>query len=992
MFLKSRCFVIFSVLGWLSAVLCCPVFGADWKVLPGHVPRETSTLTASGRVAATNQLRLAIGVPLRDPAGLDEFLAQLYDPASTNYHRFLTPEQFADRFGPTAADYESVQVFARSNGLTVTGTHGNRLVLDVVGSAAAVEKTLRISLLTFQHPTEGRQCFAPDTEPTVPAGIPVADVQGLSDFHRPHPKVKRMDAASLAPRSGTAPDSSGSYFGDDFRNAYLPGTPLTGAGQMVGLLQFDGFYANDIAAYARAAGGGRTNIVIQTVLTDSYNGTPTSSGNIEVSLDIEMAMAMAPGLSKIVVFEADPNTGNPNTILSAMLTNTAIKQFSCSWGWGGGPSTTTDNLFKNMATAGQSFFNASGDSDAFTAGATSVNGVDNTSIANAPSSSPYIMQVGGTTLVTTNGGAYQSESVWNRGGGTGSSGGISSYYSLPGWQTNISSLAARGGSTSFRNIPDVALTAENIYVVYGGSAGGTDGVGGTSCAAPLWAGYMALLNQQAAANGVPSAGFINPAIYRIAATADYTNCFYDTTVGNNTWSSSPSLFYATNGYDLCTGLGAPGPGLIAALASPNDTLAILPAEGFAFGGPFGGPFVPSAGSFVLTNNSGSAVTWSLASTSLWLAVEFTNGVLAAHTSTNLNVGVAANTLPLGNYSATLSFTNSTSHVAQGLFASLQIYQPLSVTPIKGFAAVGPVGGPFTSASEDFTLTNLSGGAVSWSIINTSAWLTVSSSSGTLAGGGQATVTVALAAAANALPAAVYTANVMFTNQNGAVALVPFTVAIGQPVLVNGGFETGDFSGWTQSGNTSYAFVTNASTYVHSGARGAKLGPYGSLGYLSQDLTTSAGQRYLLSVWLRNPSGGSPTLFQVQWNGTTIFNQTNLTSTGWTNLLFFVTAASSNTPLQLGFQNDPSYFGLDDVSVTPLAVPAFKSAARSVGNFQLSWSTTTGLVYQVQYKTNILQGNWVNLGSAVTATTGTLTLVDTNALKFPQRFYRLQMSP
>ena len=122
--------------------------------------------------------------------------------------------------------------------------------------------------------------------------------------------------ANARPKNRFAPDGSGSYFGDDFRNAYVPGMTLTGAGQTVGLLQFDGYYSNDIAAYAAAAGNGRTNIVIQTVLLDGFNGAPTTganSGNGEVSLDIEMAMAMAPGLSKSWFLRADPNNCSPMT-------------------------------------------------------------------------------------------------------------------------------------------------------------------------------------------------------------------------------------------------------------------------------------------------------------------------------------------------------------------------------------------------------------------------------------------------------------------------------------------------------------------------------------------------------------------------------------------------------------------------------------------------------------------------------------------------------
>jgi len=248
-------------------------------------------------------------------------------------------------------------------------------VLDVAGSAAAVEKALHITLRTYQHPTEARQFFAPDTEPAVAADLPVADIQGLSDFSKPHPKFTRrvvakelngqaakapvavagqngggdmgresngqaarattepklndVDSSRAVSKIGSAPDGSETYFGDDFRNAYAAGTTLTGAGQMVGVLEFDGFYATDIADYASAAGGGRSSIVIQTVLLDGFNGVPTTgsdTGEPEVALDIEQAMAMAPGLAKIVVFEGGPN-GLQNDILNSMAANSAVKSF-----------------------------------------------------------------------------------------------------------------------------------------------------------------------------------------------------------------------------------------------------------------------------------------------------------------------------------------------------------------------------------------------------------------------------------------------------------------------------------------------------------------------------------------------------------------------------------------------------------------------------------------------------------------------------------------
>ena len=238
----------------------------------------------------------------------------------------------------------------------------------------------------------------------------------------------------------------------------------------------------------------------------------------------------------------------------------------------------------SMDAVGQTFFNASGDNGAFTPGSNSVNGVDNTNKQNAPSSNPYITQVGGTTLKTSGtGAAWASEAVWNWGTNVNgkssgaSSGGISSYYPIPSWQTNVSNMVGRGGSTSFRNIPDVAANADNVYLVCdNNNSNDADDNAGTSYAAPLWAGFMALVNQQSAARGGPSAGFINPALYSIAASSNYLACFHDITSGSNIWKSSPNLFYATNGYDLCTGLGSMnGTNLINALSAPVPAPAFL---------------------------------------------------------------------------------------------------------------------------------------------------------------------------------------------------------------------------------------------------------------------------------------------------------------------------------------------------------------------------------------------------------------------------------
>jgi subtilase family serine protease len=781
----QRFFFAAGMIIWLLSAGVFPAIAADpgRQVLHGHVPGVVAHLQAVGRLPASQRLNLAIGLPLRNEAALDVFLQELYDPASPNYHQYLTPKQFTEKFGPTESDYEKVIAFARANGLTVTATHGNRVLLDVSGSVADIENALHLTLRVYQHPKEKRTFYSPDAEPSVDLGVPVADISGLDNYELPHPKnvkVNSSNAANVMPKSGSG--SGGTYIGNDFRAAYAPGVALTGAGQMVGLFELDGFYSNDIVAYENLAG--LPNVPIQTVLLDSYSGN-SGGGNSEVSLDIELAISMAPGLSEMVVFEGS----NPNDILNAMAANSQIKQLSCSWGWSGGPSTTTDNIFKIMAAQGQSFFNASGDSDAFTTGSNSINGVDNSLLTNEPSSSPYITQVGGTTLTMNGtGGSYASETVWNRGDGIGSSGGISSFYSIPSWQTNVNVVAAQG-SASFRNIPDVALTADNVYVAYGN--GSSEPIGGTSCAAPLWAGFMALVNQQAAAQGQSSQGFINRAIYAIAQGANYASCFHDITTGNNTPPDSPSLFYATNGYDLCTGLGTP------------------------------------------------------------------NG------------------------------------------------------------------------------------------------------------------------------------------QNLINALVG---ALSQPIVQNGGFEIGDFTGWTLSGANASNFNLVASGFpisAHSGTYVAVLGEIGSLATLSQTLPTQPGQSYLLSAWLENSTNknNTPTQqFLVNWNTNapatrTIFNQTYTAAFGWTNILLRVTAAGTSTVLQFQARNDPSNFGLDDVAVTPIPTPKLQTIAGSGGTFQFTWNSLANVAYQVQYKTNLLQASWINLGTSIKASAGTMTATNTSSTD-RQRFYRV----
>jgi subtilase family serine protease len=540
--------------------------GPDRMVLYGHVPSAAVQLTAKGRLPATHNLCLAIGLPLRNQGALDDLLEQIYDPQSPNFHKFLTPPEFTARFGPTVQDYQAVIGFAEANGLAVTGTHDNRVVLDVEGSVSNVERAFRVTLRTYRHPREARDFFAPDSEPSVPTNLPVADMWGLTDYGLPRPLSHKADPLKVTPLSNKGSGPGGAYQGADFRNAYVPGASLTGSGQVAAVVEFDSYYANDIATYETRCG--YTHVPLQNVLLDGVSGMPGYSGAAnavaEVSLDIELLIAMAPGLSTLIVYEGK----SPYDVFNRIATDNAAKQVSSSWSWTVGPAhnwsrfgtTTLDSQLQEMAAQGQTFFQASGDSDAYT-------GAEALSSASGPISvdSIFVTCVGGTTLnMNGAGGSWSSETVWNWGGNTGSGGGVSPNYAIPAWQALVD-MAANKGSTVNRNIPDVALTADGVYGVYNNGSSGT--FGGTSCAAPLWAGFCALVNQQSIAVGGSSVGFLNPALYAIGAGSNYRTCFHDITTGNNIGTNTPGLFNAVANYDLCTGLGTPnGTNLINALA------------------------------------------------------------------------------------------------------------------------------------------------------------------------------------------------------------------------------------------------------------------------------------------------------------------------------------------------------------------------------------------------------------------------------------------
>jgi alpha-tubulin suppressor-like RCC1 family protein len=216
-------------------------------------------------------------------------------------------------------------------------------------------------------------------------------------------------------------------------------------------------------------------------------------------------------------------------------------------------------------------------------------------------------------------------------------------------------------------------------------------------------------------------------------------------------------------------------------------------------------------------------------------------------------------------------------------------------------------------------------------------------------------------------------------------------------VANGGFERGDFSIWVTNGNFSSTdnLVTTKSGYVHSGSNGAELGPVGPLGYLSQTLITTPGATYLLSFWLQSPDGETPNEFLVSWNGTRLMDKTNLTATGWTHFQFPVTAAGNTAVLQFGFRNDPSHFGLDDISVVRTVHPAITGISLAGTTLTLNGNNGFfGVAYQTLTSTNVSLplNQWTPIATNVLGAGGNFTITATNALALsaPLQFYILQV--
>jgi subtilase family serine protease len=659
-----------------------------------------------GKLPATQTLRFDIVLPLRDRSGVQTFVREVNDPTSPSFHQFLTPQEFTARFGPSQDDWDALVAFAKANGFEViSGTREER-DLRLTGTVANIEKAFHVTMGVYQDPTEDRTFFAVDREPTVDLPFQLWHITGLDNNSKPHPmyvkksdyaKAHAIDPDKVVSHATTGSGPSASFLGSDMRAAYYGGTALTGSGQNLALFEFAGTDLADLTTYYKNVG--QTEPYTPTLIsTGGYGTSCVDSGgsacdDTEQTLDMTQAMGMAPGSTMLYMYVCGDvlasGSGNisDTACISAMVSTASAplsKQISCSWGWTPADPSTLDPYFEQMASQGQNFFAASGDSSAWSS-----------SNEAWPADDANIVSVGGTDLTTSSAaGPWKSETAWADSGG-----GISpDSILIPSWQQLSGVITSSNkGSTTLRNGPDVAANANfTFYVCADQTTCTANDYGGTSFATPMWAGYLALANQQAATNG-DSIGFINPIIYPAALGSSYSTLFHDITSG------SCGTYSGITGYDLCTGWGSPNTtgliNLLAGSATPSFTLSGSPSSLTITQGNSG------TSTITVTDIGGFTGSVTLAASGL------PSGVTAAF-GTNPTTGTSVLTLTASSAATTGSATVTITGTSGSLTATTTLALTVNSTATPNFTiAASPTSVTVTqgaSGTSTITITSTGG--------------------------------------------------------------------------------------------------------------------------------------------------------------------------------------------------------------------------------------------------------------------------------------------
>jgi len=718
-----------------------------------------------GQLPATRSIHFDMVLALRDRAGLQNFVREVNDPTSPSYHQFLTPQEFTARFGPSQEDWDALVAFAQASGFEVINGTREERDLRLIGTVANIEKAFHVTMGIYQDPTEDRTFFAVDREPTVDLPFQLWHITGLDNNSKPHPMyVKKSDYAKshgidpdkVVPHATTGSGPSASFLGSDMRAAYYEGTALTGSGQNIALFEFAGTDLADLTTYYKNVG--QTKPYTPTLIsTGGYGTSCVDSGSsacddTEQTLDMTQAMGMAPGSTMLYMYVCGDVLANGSgnisdtACISAMVSTTAAplsKQISCSWGWTPADPSTLDPYFEQMASQGQNFFAASGDSSAWSA-----------SNEAWPADDANIVSVGGTDLTTASAaGPWKSETAWADSGG-----GISpDSIPIPSWQKLSGVITSSNrGSTTLRNGPDVAANANfTFYVCADQTTCTANDYGGTSFATPMWAGYLALANEQAATNG-DSIGFINPIIYPAALGSSYSTLFRDITSG------SCGTYSGITGYDLCTGWGSPNTtgliNLFAGSSTPSFTLSDSPSSLTITQGGSG------TSTITVTDVNGFTGSVTLSASGL------PSGVTAAF-GTNPTTGTSVLTLTASSTATTGSATVTITGTSGSLTATTTLALTVNSTATPNFTiAASPTSVTVTqgaSGTSTITITSTGGfnSATTLSASGLPSGVTAAFSTNpvTPPANGSATSTLTLTASSSAT---VGTASVTITGTSG----------------------------------------------------------------------------------------------------------------------------------------------------------------------------------------------------------------------------------
>ena len=505
-----------ATLAGLGMLLCGTALAAP-RI--GAAPLVTGTLVGPSDSART--LTVSLYLPSRDPAGLAAFIGHATKRGDQLYRAWLTPAQYEERFGAKAADYAAVLSWAGRHGLVAGEYFTGRHIVPLTGTVQAIGAALGTHFNDYRG-KDGRVFSAAAEDVRMPAELAgrVGAVVGLDGQTRfaPMARILPRGVKTLGEGSG----AGGGFSAADLQSVYAVPKQSFGHGQVLAVFEQGGFSQSDVTTYVTA--NNLRAVPTRARGVDGYGGAVNDPDvEAEAVLDIDMQIAMNPKAVQIVAYEEGKSAFSVALVnsLAAMAKDDVAKTIDISYGTdesiqGQDAITAENGALEQLTAQGQAVFASSGDDGAFGRSGGGLNVAD-------PCTQPFVTCVGGTTVFAGQNETYGAEEVWNDlGAGYGATGGgVSTVWAIPGWQKpgGYSVTVGNGGSSTMRNVPDVAAVANPLtgVAVYSGINGGWIVIGGTSVSAPIWSGYYSLLAADSEGLGLGMPGFANPGIYDIEA-------------------------------------------------------------------------------------------------------------------------------------------------------------------------------------------------------------------------------------------------------------------------------------------------------------------------------------------------------------------------------------------------------------------------------------------------------------------------------------------